>query len=186
MNAVPEIVETGRLVLRTPSEEHAEAIAGLMTPGISRWLGSWPSPVSADEVRQRIASAPAAREAGTEVSWLVHLRETADVVGWIRVARPSDRSDRGELGYWFGEAFHGRGYATEAARAVLTIVFERWGLAVVEAGAQLDNVASFVVMKKLGMTPASERMVWTSSRDRNEPCRFFEITRTEFDAVHIS
>jgi RimJ/RimL family protein N-acetyltransferase len=152
-----------------------------MTPDVSRWLASWPSPVSASEVRGRIAAARAARAAGIEASWLVHLRGSDDVAGWIRVARESVTRDRAELGYWIGQPFHGQGYATEAARAVLTAGFDGWRLATVESGAQVDNDASFVVMRKLGMTPASERMVWAATRGRDERCRFFAITRAQFD-----
>jgi ribosomal-protein-alanine N-acetyltransferase len=174
---MPEVVETGRLVLRPLSGEHAETIARLMTPGVSRWLGSWPASVSADDVRQRMANARSAQQAGTEINWLVHLREDAHPVGWIRVARESAVQDRGELGYWIGEAFHRHGYATEAARAALAAVFQGWKLSVVESGAQLANDASLAVMRKLGMTPIGERMVWASTRGRDELCRFFAIAR---------
>src|SRR5687768_7453258 len=96
---MPVVVETGRLVLRPLSGEHAETIGQLMTPGVSRWLGSWPASVSADDVRQRMANARAAHQARTEINWVVNLREDDHPVGWIRVARESAMQDRGELGY---------------------------------------------------------------------------------------
>lgn len=179
--ALPELIETRRLALRVPQADHAEQVAALMTPGVGQWLASWPSPVSASEVRGRIGAAREARAGGTEASWLVHVRGSDEVAGWIRVARESVTRDRAELGYWIGEPFHGHGYATEAARAALAAVFEGWQLTVVESGAQVDNDASFVVMRKLGMRLASERMVWAATRGRHELCRFFEITRAEFD-----
>lgn len=184
-DALPQTIETGRLELREPREDFAERVAALMTPGVSQWLASWPSPVSASEVRGRIGAARAARAAATEASWLVHVRDSAEVVGWVRVARESVTRNRAELGYWIGEAFRGHGYAAEAARAALAAVFEGWQLSVVESGAQVDNDASFVVMRKLGMRRASERMVWAATRGRDELCRFFEITRTEFDGVRV-
>jgi ribosomal-protein-alanine N-acetyltransferase len=181
MDALPEIIETERLTLSLPREDCAEQVAALMTPDVSRWLASWPSAVSASEVRERIGAARAARAAGTEAIWLVQVRGSGDVAGWIRVVRESVTWDRGELGYWIGQPFHGQGYATEAARAVLTAVFDGWRLSTVESGAQVDNDASFGVMRKLGMTPAGERMVWAATRGRDEICRFFVITRAQFD-----
>jgi len=174
-------IETERLVLRVPHEDHAEQVAALMTTGISRWLASWPSPVSVAEVRNRIGQERHARVAGREASWLACLRGSNDVVGWIRVGRDSAAQNRAQLGYWIGEAFRGHGYATEAARAALGAVFEGWQLSVVESGAQVGNDASFVIMRKLGMAPVGERMVWASTRGRDELCQFFEITRAEFD-----
>lgn len=46
-----------------------------------------------------------------------------------------------------------------------------------EAGAQVENQASFAVMAALGMTPADERMVYSSVRERQEPTQFFELRR---------
>ena len=102
------------------------------------------------------------------------------MVGWVRVTRAGVTAGRAELGYWIGEAFHGNGYATEAARAVLAATFSGWKVSTVESGAQAGNEASFVVMRKLGMTPAADRMVWASARQRHEPCRFFETTAERF------
>ena len=181
MDALPEVIETERLQLRPPREDYAEQVAALMAPGVSQWLATWPSPVSAPEVRERMRAARAARAAGTAASWLVHVRGSGEVVAWIRVARESETRDQAELGYWIGQPFHGQGYATEAARAVLIAVFEGWRLSTVESGAQIENDASFVVMRKLGLRRPSERMVWAATRGRDERCRFFDIPRAEFD-----
>jgi ribosomal-protein-alanine N-acetyltransferase len=54
------------------------------------------------------------------------------------------------LGYSVGERFSGRGYATEAAGAVVRHAFERFGLHRVQASYQPENVASERVLRKLG------------------------------------
>jgi ribosomal-protein-alanine N-acetyltransferase len=174
------VIVTRRLVLRPPADEQAGAIAHLMTPSLSQWLASWPSPVSEDDVRQRIRKARLARDAGIEASWLVHLRDSDVVIGWVHIARESTDMERAELGYWIGDHFRGHGYATEAAQSALAAVFQRWQIAVVESGAQVGNIASFVVMRKLGMTLVGERMVWAPARGRDELCRFFAIRRVDY------
>ena len=58
---------------------------------------------------------------------------------------------RGTLGYWVGVPYWGRGYATEAAEAVLAHAFGALGLHRVQATHLTRNPASCRVMEKLGM-----------------------------------
>jgi len=57
----------------------------------------------------------------------------------------------GELGYWFGPAHWGKGYATEAAQAMIRAAFTAWGLNKVYGRHFTDNPASGRVMEKSGM-----------------------------------
>lgn len=57
----------------------------------------------------------------------------------------------GELGYWIGVPHWGKGYATEAARAVTAFAFEKLGLERVQGRHFTRNVASGRVLQKLGM-----------------------------------
>ncbi|MBD8677441.1 GNAT family N-acetyltransferase [Sphingomonas sp. CFBP 13720] len=54
-----------------------------------------------------------------------------------------------ELGYWLTPAAWGRGYATEAAQAVLALA-ETLGIRRVTAGHFIDNPASGAVLRRLG------------------------------------
>jgi RimJ/RimL family protein N-acetyltransferase len=55
-----------------------------------------------------------------------------------------------ELGYWIGEPYWGKGYATEAARTVLDEAFHTHNLPYIDAGYYADNPASGNVLRKLG------------------------------------
>ena len=57
----------------------------------------------------------------------------------------------GEIGYWIGVDHWGRGFATEAARAVVTYAFSELRLHRVHARHLTRNAASGRVMQKLGM-----------------------------------
>lgn len=56
-----------------------------------------------------------------------------------------------ELGYTFFPNAWGKGYATEASKAVLHRAFEEWGLDEVVAVADREHIRSIRVMEKLGM-----------------------------------
>ena len=58
---------------------------------------------------------------------------------------------RAELGYWIGLPFWNRGYATEAARAIIAFGFESLGLNRIHASHLTRNPASGRVMEKAGM-----------------------------------
>jgi len=57
---------------------------------------------------------------------------------------------RGELGYWLGRSFWGRGLATAGVRAVSAYAFETLNLKRIEATAFPDNKASHRVLDKAG------------------------------------
>jgi RimJ/RimL family protein N-acetyltransferase len=70
------------------------------------------------------------------------------VTGLIDVSR---KHHCGELGYWVGVPYWGRGYATAANRLLLAFAFEQLGLAWVWARALARNAPSRRVLEKLGL-----------------------------------
>jgi [ribosomal protein S5]-alanine N-acetyltransferase len=65
--------------------------------------------------------------------------------------------DRAELGYWVGKPYWGRGYATEAARALVEYGFDTLGLHRIYARYLTRNPASGRVLHKIGMTHEGHR-----------------------------
>lgn len=59
---------------------------------------------------------------------------------------------RAALGFWIRSTRTGKGYATDAARAVMRLGFEELGLARIELEIAVDNGASRRVAEKLGCT----------------------------------
>lgn len=60
-----------------------------------------------------------------------------------------------ELGYWIARPFWGRGFATEAGRALIAIA-RMLGHRTLLAGHAVDNPASGRVLRKLGFRPTGE------------------------------
>ena len=68
----------------------------------------------------------------------------------IGAAGVEPRDSGAEIGYWLGAPFWGRGYATEAVRALIDHAFGDRGHDVLAAGARVSNPASRRVLEKCG------------------------------------
>jgi RimJ/RimL family protein N-acetyltransferase len=79
--------------------------------------------------------------------------EKLAALGYPRRGKPAVRFTP-ELGlFWaIAPAHQGRGYATEAARAMVRFAFDELNVARLVATTEHDNAASIAVMRKLGMT----------------------------------
>ncbi len=175
-------IDTARLRLRLVDEQDAAAAARLMTPAISRWLASWPSPLDEAGAAARLRWMHEAAERGEALCFAIEPREGGGLMGVVMIVRSKHDARRGHLGYWLGEAFHHQGYMSEAAAAAVTEAFAPLDLTAIEAGAQPDNVGSLGVMRHLGMRPFDERPVWAEARGREERCVYYAVTRDEYAA----
>ncbi|WP_394174855.1 GNAT family N-acetyltransferase [Thalassotalea litorea] len=89
--------------------------------------------------------------------WQVNITATNEYIGWILV-RPENfftehRNDKNlEIGWRFKQQHWGKGYATEAAQAVLEALSGQPDIEAFSAIAVPENKGSIRVMEKLGMT----------------------------------
>jgi RimJ/RimL family protein N-acetyltransferase len=81
----------------------------------------------------------------------VILQETNKLIGEVILFMRSVEFRQGELGYVFNPAHHGRGYATEAAQAMLRLGFETFNFHRIYARCDPRNTGSWKVMERLGM-----------------------------------
>ena len=86
----------------------------------------------------------------------VLLRDSNEVVGFCGLVHPGGQPDA-EIKYAFGRASWGKGYATEAATAMLRHGASAHGLARIIATAAPENLASHRVLAKAGMKPEEPR-----------------------------
>ncbi len=90
-------------------------------------------------------------EKGMHAVYAVTRSGNGDLVGAAGLVEVNRRHGRAELGYWVGRPYWGRGYATEAARAVIEYGFSVLGLHRICATHFSWNTASGRVMEKCGM-----------------------------------
>jgi RimJ/RimL family protein N-acetyltransferase len=87
-----------------------------------------------------------------------------------------------ELGYWIARPYWGRGYATEAGRALVAIA-RALGIARLEASHFLDNPASGRVLEKLGFQSTgliAPRL--SCARGTEVPARYFRLTLARIES----
>ena len=83
-----------------------------------------------------------------------------------------------EIGYWLGVAFWGRGYATEAARALIDHAFADLGYDLLLAGARVSNPASRRVLQKCGFQWASVGLYRIRAIASSAPVDRFRLDRS--------
>ena len=73
------------------------------------------------------------------------------VIGAVGIALKEDvYRKNAEIGYWIGEPFWGRGYATAAARLMVAYTFENYDVTRIYASMFDHNIASRKVLEKAG------------------------------------
>lgn len=140
---------TDRLLIRPPRLDDAEAIFEryAQDPEVTRYL-IWRPHRSLDETRTFLGGYIAQGEDEHQYSWVTVRRADELLLGTItlRVYPPTT-----EVGYTVAKPDWGRGYGTEALRAVV-----HFGLALpdvfrIQATCHVDNHASARIMDKVGM-----------------------------------
>lgn len=84
--------------------------------------------------------------------WQMTLKDGAVSIGDLCFKGPA-RGNAVEIGYGILPAYEGRGYATEAVRAMIRWAFDHENVVFVEAETEPDNMASQRVLQKCGFTP---------------------------------
>src|SRR5215467_4295041 len=139
------LIQTERLVLRSPRTEDAKTIAVLVNDRrIAENTLRIPHPYGIADAQHFITGANAG--AGETVFLIV--RRDATVLRACGLAKCAAES--AELGYWLAFAFWGNGYATEAARAVISYACADLGYEPLPAGARVLHPAPRRVLEKCG------------------------------------
>ncbi|MEX0287668.1 MAG: GNAT family N-acetyltransferase [Flavobacteriaceae bacterium] len=90
-------------------------------------------------------------EERTAFSWTIRLKEEGEFIGEIGFSLAPARYKLATIHYSILPKFWGKGYATEAVKALLKFCFEGLGLHRIEAGCAIENLASIRVLEKVGM-----------------------------------
>jgi RimJ/RimL family protein N-acetyltransferase len=151
---VDRTLRTRRLVLRpVAAEDHAELLAHWTSPDVRQFLfdGAILSPA---DVSGTIADSARSFGAAGYGLWLIRERERTGLVGTAGLRPLEDLGP--EVVYSLAPGARGKGYATEAARAVMVHALGPLGLPEVLAEVDEGNAASLKVIERLGMAQFEE------------------------------
>lgn len=160
----------------------------LLRPGWNQDAPALFQAIADERIVRNLATAPWPYRPGDAEAWLATERKASEpsllifrfaegapeLIGAIGFGRKP--SGGIELGYWIARYHWGRGYATEAGRAVLAAARHSLRLKRLDAGHFLDNPASGRVLEKLGFRPVGTIAPrYSAGRGEMAPCRLFEL-----------
>ncbi len=143
------VLGTERLVLRAFDETDAVDVYAYAQSEKVGPMAGWAPHRTLEESRSVVQGFIAAGD-----NWAIVDKRTGHVIGAISLHVDGKRRLEGcrQIGYALGEDFWGKGYATEACRAVLRYAFEELGAPLVSSQHFPMNSKSRRVLKKLGFT----------------------------------
>ena len=149
MIQVPEIFTTERLVMRRPLLSDAVDIYEYASdPEVARYM-AWRTHSDIRESVAFLETCAPAWESGQEFCWVVIIKPEDRAVGAIACRV---RGHAVDFGYALSREVWGQGYATEAARAVVTWAMSLPGVYRVWATCDTENLASVRVLEKTGLS----------------------------------
>ncbi len=157
-------IKTKRLILRPirmGDEKEVHEYAGDKEITMMFWLPNDTFEETADFVKKNAAEWNA--EEQTDFEFVITL--DGRIIGGCDcdLGHSEDRS-YATLGWIINKAYRNRGYASEAASALLDFAFENLGIDKVYAQCDINNPASFQVMRKIGMTCINDKGTRTYPR----------------------
>ena len=178
-----EPIETPRLYLRPlEASDWPLVLAYMSDVEVLRYL-PW-QPFTEEEVRAFIAGPQDGDEAdhGFPDRLAVVRKATGALVGHVSLEMFSPKYRTREMGYILHRDHQGKGYATEASRALMSYGFRMLNLHRVIATCDPRNSASFGVMEKLGMRREAHFRKDVQIRGEWSDEYFYAILKEEWEA----
>ena len=167
-------IDTERLVIRPWRDEEAPRLLDILSRiEVVKWLGDGEPQLMADldEALERVERYRLRSAEPPLGIWAVEVRATGEVAGTVLLLTLPNGDGEVEVGWHLHPDSWGRGYATEAARAVLDRGFAG-GLDEIYAVTHTTNAPSQAVCARLGMVDLGVMEKWYEG-----PSRIFRVTK---------
>ena len=162
-------IATQRLLLTPLRPEDAEPMAGVLADErLHEFIGGRPASTAELRSRYRRLAAGSPDPGEAWLNWIVRLSATSEAVGTVQATliRRHERWDA-VVAWVIGTAWQGRGYASEAARALVGWLSGQ-GVTVITAHIHPRHAASARVAERAGLVPTADEIdgerVWRISR----------------------
>jgi RimJ/RimL family protein N-acetyltransferase len=151
--SIAKQLETKRLILRVPSLRDATRLNAEVRLSMARlapwipWAKQTPTLAKSRRFCARMIKDHRARK---NFGFIILAKDTGDLVGGIGLHRVDWNIPKLEIGYWIGTRFEGRGFVTEAVRALTDFAFQKLGAIRMELLCDGRNTKSRKVARRAG------------------------------------
>ena len=175
-----ETLKTARLWLRKMTMEDAQTYFERLasSEAVTRYMLFLPQKELAQSV-ESVEKALARYESRAAYRWVLDLPGEG-LIGVVDLLRFDEESDSCSFAYMIGEDYWGKGYGTEAVKAVFAFAFEKMELSFIQVDHMADNPASGAVMRKAGMTYLrTEKDCYEKNGTHHDAC-VYRMTRQDW------
>lgn len=176
-------LETDHLVLRPYCDDDIPALVELAgAREVAATTLRIPHPYTEQDAREFLTRCRDESTGKSETRFAITLLSDGQFCGGTGF-RIDPAHQHAELGYWLGVPFWGRGYATEAARAMIEYGFETLGLHRIYASYFPENIASGHVLRKIGMKREGLLRGHICKWETFHDLEFYGMLRSDFLAI---
>lgn len=176
------ILETPRLILRPFTPEDVDQVVALCNDWeLAKTTLGMPHPYETQHFTGW--QARHAQQMENDVAYELAIADKAagTVMGAISIMGISQQHRHGEIGYWIGREYWGRGYATEAAKALVDFCFQEKNFHRIIGRHFSCNPASGKVMQKIGMTYEGTQREQYFRNDAWQDVVFYGLLRSQWN-----
>lgn len=177
-------ISTEHLALRAFTHEDAEGLLRIYrAPEVNRYLMTSPlDHPGAEQAAARRAERQSLRDEGDVLAVAVDEAHSGELIGDFSLKLLDASLGRAEIGFILSPQYAGRGYATEAGRALLDIGFTDERIQRVIGVCNADNVSSQKLMSRLGMRREAHFVQAEMLKGEIVDTMLYAILRTEHRA----
>jgi RimJ/RimL family protein N-acetyltransferase len=162
---------TARLLLHPMNAEEAERVLSGSPDEAARWAPGYPAEGDASAARRFLRTCASTGDPQPFGTYVIRRREDGHAIGGVDYHGTPDENGGVTIGYGLISSAHGKGYASEALRALLAFARAQ-GVSSVEGDTDRGNLASQHVMTAVGMRLVAEddrlkyyRIAWDGSME---------------------
>lgn len=172
-------LETERLLLRPPEAGDVARIVPLIGDyAVAKNLSRVPHPYAEEDAKTFLAKADEERALGQSHVFAIVPKSEGALVGTCGLHLKDDGVF--EFGYWLGQPYWGKGYASEAAKRLVAFAFHDLDVSILRAGYYHDNPVSGRVLAKLGCVTAGVEHRDCLARGHAVYCHMVVLDRENF------
>lgn len=166
---------TARLVLHPMNASEAERVLAGEPDDAARWAPGYPAEGDVSAARRFLNTCASSGDPQPFGTYEIRRREDGRAIGGVDFHGTPDENGGVTIGYGLVPSAQGKGYASEALRALLAFA-RAHGITSVEGDTDQDNIASQHVMTAVGMRLIAEderlryyRITWNDAPETTDP-----------------